>query len=56
MVAFDYALNSNMLEECGGYQYGTMTFASIDEMLFMVQVVLKKLVALVFCQKELSIK
>ena len=43
VVAFDYALNSNMLEECGGYQYGTMTFASIDEMLFMVQVVLKKI-------------
>lgn len=43
VVAFDYALNSNMLEECGGYQYGTMTFASIDEMLFMVQVILKKI-------------
>ena len=42
VVAFDYALNSNLLNDCGGYQYGVMTFASIDEIIFMGETVLRK--------------
>ena len=42
VVAFDYALNSNLLNECGGYQYGAMTFAAIDEITFMGETVLRK--------------
>lgn len=42
VVAFDYALNSNIINECGGYQYGAMTFASIDEVEFMGEAILRK--------------
>lgn len=42
VVAFDYALNSNLREECGGFQYGVMTFASVDEIIFVVEVILNK--------------
>lgn len=42
VVAFDHALNSNLLNKCGGYQYGAMTFAAIDEIIFMGETVLRK--------------
>ncbi len=44
VVAFDHALNSNLLNECGGYQLGAMTFAAIDEIVFMGETVLRKIV------------
>lgn len=42
VVAFDYALNSDMLKECGGHQFGAMTFASIDEIIFMGETIVRK--------------
>lgn len=44
IVAFDYALNSNYIEEVGGYQYGQMTFASVEEFFFYLRSALNKVI------------
>lgn len=43
-VAFDYALNRNYIDEVGGYQYGQMTFASIEEFFFYLRSALNKVI------------
>lgn len=34
LVAFDYALNDDYTSKIGGYKYGALTFASVEELLY----------------------
>lgn len=41
-VAFDYAVTHDVVSDVDGYQYGAMTFASIDELVFNIEAVIRK--------------